>query len=49
MQIKTFSLIRFKNNNRGFPGGTVAKNPPDNAGDAGSSPGPGKFHMPQSN
>ena len=24
-----------------FPGGTVVKNPPDNAGDTGSSPGPG--------
>ena len=25
----------------GFPGGTVAKNPPANAGDTGSSPGLG--------
>ena len=24
-----------------FPGGTVVKNPPVNAGDMGSSPGPG--------
>ena len=32
-----------------FPGGTVVKNPPANAGDTGSSPGPGRFHMPQSN
>ena len=32
-----------------FPGGAVVKNPPANAGDAGSSPGPGRFHMPQSN
>ena len=24
----------------GFPGGTVVKNPPANAGDTGSSPGP---------
>ena len=29
----------------GFPGGTVAKNPPANAGDMGSSPGPGRSHM----
>ena len=33
----------------GFPGGTVVKNPPANAGDTGSSPGPGRSHMPQSN
>ena len=34
---------------RGFPGGTVVKNPPANAGDAGSIPGLGRSHMPQSN
>ena len=28
---------------RGFPGGTVVKNLPANAGDTGSSPGPGRF------
>ena len=33
----------------GFPGGTVVKNPPANAGDTGSSPGPGRSHMPWSN
>ena len=32
-----------------FPCGTVVKNPPANAGDTGSSPGPGRSHMPQSN
>ena len=32
-----------------FPGGTVVKNPPASAGDTGSSPGPGRSHMPQSN
>ena len=32
-----------------FPGGTVDKNPPPNAGDLGSIPGPGRFHMPWSN
>ena len=32
-----------------FPGGTVVKNPPANAGDMGSSPGPGRSHMPWSN
>ena len=33
---------------RDFPGGTVVKNPPANAGDTGSSPGPERSHMPQS-
>ena len=34
---------------RGFPGGAVVKNPSPNAGDTGSSPGPGRSHMPRSN
>ena len=34
---------------RGLPGGAVVRNPPANAGDAGSSPGLGGSHMPQSN
>ena len=34
---------------RDFPGGTVVKNPPANAGDTGSSPGPGRSHVPWSN
>ena len=29
-----------------FPGGAVVKNLPANAGDTGSSPGPGRSHMP---
>ena len=29
--------------NLGFPGGLVVKNPPANAGDAGSIPGLGRF------
>ena len=33
----------------GFPGGTVVKNMPANAGDTGSSPGPGRSHMLRSN
>ena len=33
----------------GFPGGTVVKNPPANAGNMGSIPGPGRSHMPRSN
>ena len=32
-----------------FPGGAVVKNPPTSAGDAGSSPGPGRAHMLRSN
>ena len=34
---------------RGFPGGTVVRNPPANAGDTGSCPGPGRPHMLRSN
>ena len=29
-----------------FPGGAVVKNLPASAGDMGSSPGPGRSHMP---
>ena len=40
-----------------FPGGSLVKNPPANAGDtvgqvgggAGLTPGPGRFHMPWGN
>ena len=38
-----------KKKSRDFPGGTVVKNPPANAGDMGLSPGPGRSHMPRSN
>ena len=34
---------------QGFPGGAVVKNPPVNVGNTGSSPGPGRSQMPQSN
>ena len=34
---------------KGFPGGTVVKNPPANAGDTDSSPCLGRSHMLQSN
>ena len=33
----------------GFPGGEVVENLPANAGDTGSSPGPGRSHVPRSN
>ena len=39
----------FKAKMRDFPGGAVVKNPPADAGDMGSSPGPGRSHMPWSN
>ena len=42
-------MERLKSTREGFPGGTVVKNPPANAGDVGSSPGPGRSHMPRSN
>ena len=32
-----------------FPSGAVVKNLPVNAGDTGSSPGPGRSHMLRSN
>ena len=32
----------------GFPGGAAVENLPANAGDMGSSPGPGRSHMLQS-
>ena len=34
---------------RDFPSGAVVKNPPANAGDTGSIPGPGRSHMLRSN
>ena len=42
-------IVAFKKGMGEFPGGAVVKNPPANAGDMGSSPGPGRFHMPRSN
>ena len=35
--------------NEGFPSGAVDENPPANAGDMGSIPGPGRSHISQSN
>ena len=42
-------FLSFKNHKWDFPGGTVVKNLPANAGNMGSSPGPGRSHMPQNN
>ena len=41
--------MQIKTTMRGFPGGAVVKNPPANTADTGSSPGPGRSHMPWSN
>ena len=38
-----------KNMREGFPGDSVVKNPPANAGDRSLIPVPGRFHMPWSN
>ena len=38
--------MTFKSTRLGCPGGLVDKNPPDNAGNMGSIPGPGRSHMP---
>ena len=47
---KTESLFcMLKPNPMGFPGGAVVRSPPANAGDTGSSPGPGRSHMLRSN
>ena len=48
-KLKSKDFFVLKIQSRDFPGGTVVKNPPANAGDTGSSPGPGRSHMPQSN
>ena len=41
--------INYKIAGSGFPGGAMVENLPANAGDTGSSPGPGRSHMPRSN
>ena len=52
INLKLFSMPQFshfKNMIGDFPGGTMVKNPPANAGDVGSIPGLGRSHMPRSN
>ena len=50
MGIESQIKILFKKQTLGdFPGGAVVKNPSANAGDTGSTPGPGRSHMPRSN
>ena len=45
MQHNNKKITQSKNEQKGFPGGSVVKNPPANAGDMGSIPGPGRYHM----
>nr|XP_058937601.1 chromatin modification-related protein MEAF6 isoform X5 [Kogia breviceps] len=42
-------LVLWLNEHRDFPGGSVVKNLPANAGDTGSIPGRGRSHMLRSN
>ena len=46
LQKRLFFPIKKKKLFWDFSGGAVVKNPPANAGDMGSSPGPGRSHMP---
>ena len=43
------SIHSLKKDCLGFPGGAVVESLPANAGDMGSSPGLGRYHMPRSN
>ena len=45
----SIDIMPYRSIFRDFPGGTVVKNLPANAGDTGSIPGPGRSHMPWSN
>ena len=47
-KIISFHLVS-EDTGAGFPGGSVEKNPPANAGDTGSTPDLGRSHMLQSN
>ena len=49
MKVWTSSFSCNKDHLGGFPGGTGVWNPPANAGDMGSSPGPGGSHVLRSN
>ena len=45
IQTEIFKQLKFK----GFPGGSLVKNPPVNAGDTGSIPVQGRSQLPWSN
>ena len=47
--IRTSKFTKLKEVCTDFPGGPVVKNPPANAGDMGSIPSSGRFHMPWGN
>ena len=44
-----YTLSDLETEDLDFPGSTVDGNPPTSAGDTGSIPGPGRFHMSWSN
>ena len=46
--IMFYKICLLKSSFLGFPGGAVVESLPANAGDAGSSPGLGRSHMPRS-
>ena len=46
---KSYEEAKLNKAVQGFPGGSVVKNPPANAGDRGSITDLGRSHMPQSN
>ena len=41
----SIEMILLRSRAQGFPGGSVVKDLPANAGDSGSIPGPGESHM----
>ena len=45
----SYLTVIIKNKSQGFPGGSMVKNPPANAGDGGLIPDPVRSHMPGSN
>jgi len=45
----SFHQVRIIRKSLDFPEGPLVKNPPANAEDMGSIPGPGRFHMPSGN
>ena len=49
MLASDFSMVTIKEKTGDFPGGSVVRNPPANAGDTGSIPSLGRSYMPQSN
>ena len=42
------NICPVKRQGQGFPGGAVVESLPADAGDTGSTPGPGRSHMPRS-